>query len=106
MVVVVVEPTLTNRDGARRDLLANVRDVARGVEVRGVMWMHAGGVVTESRMRRGDERRASCRRERLSDADDGRRARLPRPGDDLLAVGIERRIGEVRVAVDEGRHVC
>ena len=100
----IVEAALTNCDGARRDLLANARDVARGIEFRGVMRMHAGGMVTESRMRCRNARRAARRRERLANADDGRNARLPRAGNDVLAIGIEGRIGKVSVAVDERRH--
>jgi hypothetical protein len=55
-------------------------------------------------MVRGDHSGASRGRERFPDADNG-----PCPGgagalNDVRAVGIERRIGEMRVAIDEKTH--
>ena len=46
--------------------------------------------------------RGGC--EGLTDAHDRASSRIPRPTDDVLAVCVEGRIGEMRVAVDEVRH--
>jgi hypothetical protein len=50
---------------------------------------------------RGDSRGNRRRIERLSDADNRRRARLAGAGDYRVAVAGERRVCEVGVAVDE-----
>jgi len=97
----VVEPTLS--DGHRRPTQesAKLRHIAVSVEAGRVVWMDAGGSENESAIFRcalgGDGR---CR-QRLTDADDGNRARLAGAGDYVVAVAGERRVREVGVAVDE-----
>ena len=66
--------------------------------------MDTGSPEDEARMVGGDCSRASRRLERFPDADDS-----PCPGgagalNDIRAIGVERRIGEMRMTVDEETH--
>ena len=57
-------------------------------------------------MRRGDARGASRGVERFADADERRAPVCAGALDDRVAIGVERRVGEMGVAVDELRHAC
>ena len=63
--------------------------------------MDAGGRENESDIFRRNLARGRCRRERLTNADNGNRARLAGAEDYVVAVTAERRVREVGVAVDE-----
>ena len=86
----------------RRDLRANRGGIARGIERRGVVRMHAGGEVDEPGVRGGDalararRRRATRRCTTIAAAPAARARAITR-----VAVGVERGIGEVRVGVEE-----
>ncbi len=100
IVVVVVEPALSDRDGIAKEL-AQSRDITLLVESGGVMGMNAGSREDEARVFSGACCRENRHLERLSDAHDGRRARVAGAGDYRVAVAVERRVCEVGVAVDE-----
>ncbi len=63
--------------------------------------MDSRGGEDKTRIPRREFSCARCRLERLSDADDSRRARIAGAGDYRVAVAVERRFCEVGVAVDE-----
>jgi len=86
------------------NVLANFGNVTIRCELRSVVWMYARCVPAEPGVRSSDARSATRCSQRLTDADDGRRAGLPSARDDLFAIRIEGGIGEVGVTVDEGRH--
>jgi len=100
IVVVVVEPALTDRDRSAKKLTES-GDVALFVE--------SGRIVRMDARRRENKRRVlggECSRdrrcfERFADADDSHRARVAGAGDYRVAVAVERRVREVGVAVDE-----
>ncbi len=101
IVVVIVESALPDRDRGVPEELAQPGNVALLDERRGVVRM-------DSRRRENKTRVFGCaisregrNLERLSDADDSRRARLAGAGDYRVAVAGERRVREVGVAVDE-----
>ena len=100
IVVVVVEAALSDGDGAAKKL-AKSRDIARLVECSRVMGMNAGSREDEAGVFGGGCCRENRHLERLPDADDSRRARIPGAGDYRVAVAVERRVCEVGVAVDE-----
>jgi hypothetical protein len=100
IVVVVIEAALADRDGGNQQL-TQPRNVAPFVE-------RGSGVRMDSRSRKDKVRiplrvfrRERRRFQRLSDADDSRRARLAGARDYRVAVAGERRVGEVGMAVDE-----
>jgi hypothetical protein len=101
VVVMVVEPALTDRHGTEGAFPRDPLGVAQRIEARGVMRMHAGGEEHPSRIRRTDRSRPRRGVERFSDADDRADARQPGALDHRRAVVVERRVGEMRVAVDE-----
>ena len=107
VVVVIVEATFADRDGAARDHLAQRLNVAGGIEAGRIVRMNARRMRNEVRI---------PRRKRGSVAGGSERVALAAPGPDtdyragpgqagpvdyLVAVAGERRVGEVRVAVDE-----
>jgi hypothetical protein len=100
VVVVVVETALTDRDGGAKQL-AKLRDIALLVESGRIMGMDARGSEDEAGVFGSGRSRESRHVERLSDADDSRRARIAGAGDYRVAVAVERRVREVGVAVDE-----
>ena len=100
IVVVVVEPALSDSDGAAKKL-AKSRDIALLVESSRVMGMNTGSREDDPRVFGGACCRENRHLERLPDADDSRRARIPGAGDYRVAVAVERRVCEVGVAVDE-----
>ena len=83
--------------------LAQLRNVARRVEIGRVVRMDARGRKDESPVPRGIPGRRCRSREGFADADDRSRARLAGAGDYRVAVAGERRVREVGVAVDEDR---
>jgi hypothetical protein len=97
---VVIEATLANGHGVSEQL-TQPGDVALFVEGGRIVGMDPRGSEDESRILLGVFRRESRRRQRLSDADDGRRARFAGAGDYRAAVAGERRVCEVGMAVDE-----
>ena len=101
VVVVVVEATLPDCHRPRSDVLANLGDVARCIEATGIMRMYARCVEAEPRVRGRQECGALRRGHRLANAHDGLGTALSCAGDDILAIRVERRIREVRMAVDE-----
>ncbi len=103
IIVVIVESTLTDRDTILSDQLAQLRNVARRVEVGRVVRMDARGRKDESPVPRGIPGRRCRGREGFADADDRSRARLAGARDYRVAVAGERRVREVGVAVDEDR---
>jgi hypothetical protein len=97
---VVVETALADSNGGSQKL-AQLRNVALFVERGGVMRMDASGREYNARiLRRVFSRERRCL-QRLSDADDTRRARVAGASDYRVAVAGERRVGEVGMAVDE-----
>jgi hypothetical protein len=100
VVVVIVEAAFADGNGGSQQL-AQPRNIAPFVEGGSIVRMDSrsredkAGVLGRVR---GRERR---RLQRLSDADDGRRARVAGARDYRVAVAGERRVGEVGMAVDE-----
>ena len=101
IVVVIVEAAFSNCHGARSELLAQERDVARSAELGRVMGMNAGRGEYESRVVGGKARGDFCGSRRLTDADHTLRPRGAGARDYRVAVAGERRVREVGVAVDE-----
>jgi hypothetical protein len=100
IVVVIVEPALADGDrGVKKR--TKPRDVALLVERGRVVWVDSGGGEDEARMSSSDVSSELRYRERLTNADDGRRARFAGAGDYRVAVAGEGRVREVGVAVDE-----
>src|SRR4051812_199727 len=100
----IVEPTFANGDGAGVDGVGNSRGIADWIERRRIVRMNASSPEHESRIRFGDGARPRGRLDRLADANNGARAFIAGPSDDVVAIDVERRIGEMRVAVDECAH--
>ena len=100
VVVVVVEAALPYGNGGSQQL-AQPRNIAPFVEGSGIVRMDSRSREDKARILGrvlGRERR---RLQRLSDADDSRRARVAGARDYRVAVAGERRVGEVGMAVDE-----
>src|SRR5262249_33190809 len=104
MVVVVVEATLADSDGPTTNEISQCGVVARLVEICGVVRMYTGSEPHEAGMRRRQRRRPLSRGDRFADTDDTDRARGASVLDDGLAIFVERRIGEMGVAVEKGGH--
>jgi hypothetical protein len=101
VVVVVIQAAFPHRNRAGPNQLGNRLRVAKRIERGGVMRMDAGRESDETGMARGDLARPAGGVERFTDANDTDRPGLPGAVDDLIAVGVERRIREVRVAIEE-----
>jgi len=101
IVVVVVEAALTDRDGAASQELTKPGNVALLIESGRVMGMDTRGREHKTRILRRAFSRKSRHLGRLSDANDGRHARIAGAGDYRVAVAGEGRVREVGVAVDE-----
>ena len=104
VIVVIVEAALADRDGAACSISLMPSRSRAASNAGCVVGMHAGGVKAEAGMSLGDRRaRAAASSDSpmhtIADAH-----RLPRPFDDGLAIGVERRIGEMDVAIDEFHH--
>jgi len=97
----IVEPTLPDSASASDGEFLELRNVARSVEARGVVWMHTCREIDIARMRRGDVPGAFGGIDRFADADYRLAACRPRPVNHLSAVRIKCRIGEMSVAVYE-----
>jgi hypothetical protein len=101
IVVVIVEAAFPDGDRARGNHRTKVRNVAGGIECRGIVRMDPGGGEDEPGILTREPGGHPRRRKRLTDADDRRRARDAGAEDYLAAVAVERRVREVGVAVDE-----
>ena len=100
IVVVVVEAALAYRNGIG-EKLTQPENVALRVEAGRVVGMYSGSRKDKAGILARVFSRESRRLERLSDADDSRRARVAGARDYRVAVAGERRVGEVGMAVDE-----
>src|SRR5690606_35354343 len=105
MVVVVVEAALAHGDCPGVERGPYRPRMATGHEVHPVVRMDADGPVHEIRKGGRNATRPFRRLDGFADTDERLRAGLTRTGDHALAVGVERRIGEVQVAVDEAAHL-
>jgi hypothetical protein len=101
IVVVIVEAALTDGDGTASQELTKSGNVALLIEFGRIMGMDTGGREHQTRILRRAFSRESRHLERLTDANDGRRARVAGAGDYRVAVAGEGRVREVGVAVDE-----
>jgi hypothetical protein len=107
VVVVVIESALSNGDCAAGDQLSQCGNITDGIEVRRVVRVDAGRVWNEPGMTRRKRSGGAGGGENVSfsaarsDADDREGPGDAGPLDYLVAVAGERRVGEVRVAVDE-----
>src|SRR5690349_17191772 len=100
MIVVVVQPALTHRHCAGSHVAANRLEVAHVIELRGVMGMDTRGVIDIPRVNRSDASGSISRGDRFSNGYDGRSTGIASASDHGVAVGIERRVREVSVAID------
>ena len=106
IIVMIVEPAFADGDSAVGENIAKRVQVLKWIEPDCVVRMNTGCVPDEARVRFGDcPRRASGAEDVLgaasrADADDGLGSVLFRALDYRVAVAVERRVGEVRVAVD------
>ena len=101
MVVVRVEAALTNCHRPLRHEGPYGIGIACGVERGRIVRMDAGGGEHESRMRGGDRGGTLRSVDRLTNANERARPGEARALDDGVTVRVERRIGEMRVTVDE-----
>lgn len=101
VVVMVVEPAFADGDRTRPEMLAKPGNVAPGIEALRVVRMDSSGREYEFGLLDGALRGDRRRLERLADANDGPRTRIPGARDYRVAVAGERRVCEVGVAVDE-----
>ena len=100
MVVVIIEPALADGDRPPFELGANGGDVTSSIEPGRIVGMYAGGEIAEPGVASGELTGATRRIERFPDADERHRAGRARALDDVLPIVVERRIGEMDVAVD------
>jgi hypothetical protein len=101
---VVVETAFADGDGAAIEQVPKTRQGAGGIGGCRIMRVEPGGEPDEARLGRGERRRTLSGLDRFADADDRPRAGIDGPREHRVAVGVERRIGEVRVTVDELEH--
>ncbi len=107
VVVVIIEPALSNGDCAGGEQLSQYGNITGGIEARSVMRVDAGRVWNEPGMARRKRSGGAGGGENISfsaarsDADYRKGPGEAGPFDYLVAVAGERRVGEVRVAVDE-----
>ena len=101
VVVVVVEAALSDRDRGAPQKLAEPGNVALLVKGGSIVGMDSRRRKHKPRIVGRELSRERRYVERLSDADDGRRARFAGAGDYRVAVAGEGRVREVGVAVDE-----
>ena len=97
----VVEAALSNGDRTRPQQLTKSWDVTALVKAGRVVRMDSGRCKDKTGILAREVGRERRYVERLSNADDGRRARLAGAGDYRVAVAGEGRVREVGVAVDE-----
>jgi hypothetical protein len=76
VVVVIIETAFANCDGGIFEQLAQCRQIARGDEMFGVVWMDTGSGEDKTRMLRRNLAGDFCRRQRLTDTNDRSRARI------------------------------
>src|SRR5688500_6231895 len=103
MIVVRVEPTLTDGHRTGGHCIANGRAVALDVESRGIVWMDTRREPHESRMSLGDRARAFRGRDGFPYANESARTGQARALDHGVAIVVECRIAQMDVAVDERR---
>lgn len=101
IVVVIIESALADRDRGASEKLAQSGYIAVCVECSGVVRMNSGRREDIARIFGSQMSSEGRYLERLSDADDSRRARDAGAGDYRVALAGERRVREVSVAVDE-----
>jgi hypothetical protein len=101
MVVVIVEPTLADRDRPGTKQLGDRFRIPEWIEVRGVVRMDSGGVMHEPGVCGSNGSRAIRSGDGFADRDDRDRARDAGAPDGFLTISVERWIGEMRVAIDE-----
>lgn len=107
IIVVIIEPAFANRDGTCFHQRQELRDMRCRIESRRIVRMHARGMKDVPGVRASERRCVARSGQNIvctaagSDADYRAGARLACPLDYLVAVAGERRVGEVRVAVDE-----
>ena len=97
----IIEAALPYRDCAAFKEFTKPGNVARLVESGRIVRMDSGGREHKTRIVGCVFSRERRCLQRLSDADDSRRARIAGAGDYRVAVTGERRVREVGVAVDE-----
>lgn len=101
VVVMIVQAALSDGNRGVSEQRMQAWNVARLIELRGVVRMDASGREYETWIC-GSHIGSRCRDcQRLADTDDGSRARIAGASDYLVAVAGERRVREVGVAVDE-----
>ncbi len=103
MVVVVVETALANGDGAGTYGGADRISVTSRIEGGRIVRMDARRREHEPMMFSCQLHRAPRIRDGGAYADDRAAPALPGTGNDRVAIGVERRISEMSVAVDEGK---
>lgn len=106
VVVVVVQAAFAHGHSASAEQLRQCIDVARGIELRRIVRVHARRISDEAWICRSDPGRFASLLDGSADADDGRRARITGARDYRVAVAGERCVREVGVAVDEGFHAA
>jgi hypothetical protein len=104
VIVVVVETAFADGNRTVADEALDRLDVAQGIEVGAVVRVDAGGEKNEAGMSIGDVRGAFRGGNRFTNRNDGQSAGDSSAFDGLVAIRVEGGIGEMRVAVDEGRH--
>ncbi len=104
VLVMVVETALAHSAGAAAEARLNRGHIPGGVEQGCVVRMDARRPVNKAGVALGESLRGIGGGMRFADADDAARARVAGAGDYFVAVAVERRVGEVRVAVEEGCH--
>ncbi len=107
IVIVIIESTFANRCGTIFDKREELPDMRCGIEARSIVRMNADGMKNVTRVLSRKRRCVVCSGQHIvctaagSDADYCAGTGLARPLNYLVAVAGERRVGEVRVAVDE-----
>ena len=104
VVVVVVQSALPNGTSTITERAFEHRKVAIAIEGRSLVGVNAGCTENEAGMLSGDLPRARGGGQRLSDADNGASTGGSSTHNYIFAIGIEGRIGEMRVTVDEVNH--
>jgi hypothetical protein len=107
VVVVIVEAAFSNCHCAHLDVRAQLIDMLKRNKSLRIVRVHTSGIPDEPRIRIGDVPRCASGAEDIpgaaprADADDRLGSILSCARDYVPAVTVERRVGEVRVAVDE-----
>lgn len=105
VIVVIVESTLADRNGANGNGLANGGPIAQVIPRVGVVRVHAARVKNEPWIAGGDALRAQRRGRRFADTHKGPRTCCAGPLDDRVHIVCERGIGQMYVTVGEHRRL-